>query len=103
METLSHRKVDLCCAQETRYRGGHCCIIKGKDSMYKLFWSENSKGTAGVGVSVAETWMEKLFEVKGVSDRIILVKIIVSKQVLSLLSVYAPQCGLSDSMTNLGL
>ena len=77
--------------------GGHCRIIKGKDSRYKLFWSGNSKGTAGVGVFVAEKWIEKVFEVKGVSDRIILVKIIVGQGVLCLLSVYAPQCGLSDS------
>ena len=32
VETLSRRKVDLCCVQETRYRGGHCRIITGKDS-----------------------------------------------------------------------
>ena len=30
VETLSRRKVDLCCVQETRYRGGHCRIITGK-------------------------------------------------------------------------
>ena len=64
VETLSCRKVDLCCAQETRYWGCHCRIIKGKDSRYKLFWSGNSKGTAGVGVFVAEKWIEKVFEVK---------------------------------------
>ena len=54
VEILSCRKVDLCCVQETRYRGGHCHIIKGKDSRYKLFWSGNSKDTAGVGVFVAD-------------------------------------------------
>ena len=64
VETLSRRKVDLCCVQETRYCGGHCCIIKDKDSRYKLFWSGNSKGTAGVGVFVVEKWIEKVFEVK---------------------------------------
>ena len=101
VETLSRRKVDLCCVQETRYRGGHCRIITGKDSRYKLFWSGNSKGTAGVGVFVAEKWIEKVFEVKRVSDRIILVKIIVNQRVLCLLSVYAPQCGLSDSVKDL--
>ena len=79
VETLSRRQVDLFCVQETRYRGGHCRIIKGKDSRYKLFWSGNSKGTAGVGVFVAEKWIEKVFEVKRVSDRIILVKIIVGQ------------------------
>ena len=101
VETLSRRKVDLCCVQETRYRGGHRRIITGKDSRYKLFWSGNSKGTAGVGVFVAEKWIEKVFEVKQVSDRIILVKIIVGQRMLCLLSVYAPQCGLSDSVKDL--
>ena len=58
-------------------------------------------GTAGVGVFVAEKWIEKVFEVKRVSDRIILVKIIDGQRVLCLLSVYAPQCGLSDSVKDL--
>ena len=49
VETLSHRKVDVCCVQETRYRGGNCRTIKGKDTRYKLYWSGNDKGTAGVG------------------------------------------------------
>ena len=49
VETLSRRKVDLCYVQETRYRGGHCRIIKGKGSRYKLFWSGKSKGIASVG------------------------------------------------------
>ena len=52
---------------------GHCRIIKGKDSKYKLFWSGNSKGNAGVGVFVAENRIVKVFEVKQVSDGIILV------------------------------
>ena len=50
---------------------------------------------------MAEKWIEKVFEVKRVSDWIILVKIIVGQRVLSLLSVYAPQCGLGDSVNNL--
>ena len=39
VEILSRRKVDLCCVQETRYCGDHCCIIKDK-----LFWSETVEG-----------------------------------------------------------
>ena len=96
VETLSRRKVDVCCIQETRYRGGNCRIIKGKDTRYKLYWSGNDKGTAGVGVFVAEEWIEKVFEVQRVSDRILLVKLIVGLRVVTLLSVYAPQSGLSD-------
>ena len=96
VETLSRRKVDVCCIQETRYRGGNCRIIKGKDTRYKLYWSGNDKSTAGVGVFVAEEWIEKVFEVQRVSDRILLVKLIVGQRVVTLLSVYAPQSGLSD-------
>ena len=50
---------------------------------------------------VAEKWIEKVFEVKPVSDLIILVKIIVGQRVLCLLSVYAPLFGLTDSVKDL--
>ena len=98
---LSLKKVDVCCIQETRYRGGSCRTIKGKDTRYKLYWSGNDKGTAGVGVFVAEEWIEKFFEVQRVSDRIILVKLIVGQRVDTFLSVYAPQSGLSDEVKDL--
>ena len=49
---------------------------------------------------VGEKWIEKVFEVKRVSDLIILVKIIVGG-VLCLLSVYAPRCVLTDSVKDL--
>ena len=83
VETLSLRKVDVCCIQETRYSGGYCRIIKGKDTRYKLYWSRNDKDTAGVGVFVAEDWTEKVLEVQRVSDRIILVKLIVGQRVVT--------------------
>ena len=101
VETLSPRKVDVCCIQETRYRGGSWRTIKGKDTRYKLYWSGNDKGTAGVGVFAAEEWIEKVFEVQRVSDRIILVKLIVGQRVFTFLSVYAPQSGLSDEVKDL--
>ena len=101
VETLSRRKVDVCCIQETRYHGGNCRTIKGKDTRYKLYWSGNDKGTAGVGVFVAEEWIEKVFEVQRVSNRIILVKLIVGQRVVTFLSVYAPRSGLSDEVKDL--
>ena len=76
VETMSRRKVDLCCLQETRWRGGSARMLKGKDSRYKLFWSGNDRGTAGVGFLLAEKWIEKVFDVQRISDRIILMKLI---------------------------
>ena len=101
VETLTRMKVDVCCIQKTRYRGGSCHTIKGKDTRYKLYWSGNDKGTAGGGVFVAEEWIEKVFEVERVSDRIILVKHIVGQRMVTFLSVYAPQSGLSDEVKDL--
>ena len=63
VETLSRRKVDLCCVQETRQQ---------KNIVLKLRALRNSKGTADVEVFVAENWTEQVFEVKRVSDRIIM-------------------------------
>ena len=93
--------MDVCCIQETKYHGGNCRTIKGKDTRYKLYWSGNDKSTAGVGVFVAEEWIEKVFEVQRVSNRIILVKLIVGQRVVTFLSVYAPQSGLSDEVKDL--
>ena len=101
VETLSSRKVDVCCIQETRYHGGNCPTIKGMDTRYKLFWLGNDKGTAGIGVFAAEEWIEKVFEVQRLSDRIILVKLIVSQRVVTFLFVYVPQSGLSDEVKDL--
>ena len=75
--------------------------IKGKDTRSKLCWSGNDEGTAGVGVFVVEEWIEKVFEVQRVSNRIILVKCIVGQRVATFLSVYAPQSGLSDEVKGL--
>ena len=43
---------------------------------------------------MVEEWTEKGFEVQRVSDRIVLVKLIVGQRVVTFLSVYGPQSGL---------
>ena len=100
VETLSCREVDVCCIHETRYHGGNCRTIKGKDTRYKLYGSGNDKGTA-VRVFVVKKRTEKVFEVQRVSDRIILVKLIVGQLVVTFLSVYAPQSDLTDEVKEL--
>ena len=48
---------------------------------------------AGVGILVEQRWIEKVLEVKRISERIITLRVIVGKTVLNLISVYAPQVG----------
>ena len=94
VETQSHRKVDVCCIEETLCPGSNRSTIKGKDTRYKVCWSRNGKGTDGLGVFVAEEWIGKVSEAQRVPDRIILVKLIVGQHVDTILCVNAPQSGL---------
>ena len=83
VETMSRRRVDLCCLQETRWKT-NLKLIAGRDSRYKYFSCGNDKSTCGVGILLAEKWWEKVFEVIRVSDRIILIRMVVGSVVFFL-------------------
>ena len=89
-ETLERRGVDICCVQETRWRGGSARMISGKSSHYKFFWSGDDSGVGGVGVLLAEKWTEKVISVDRIDHRLITMRILVGKLVVSLLCAYAP-------------
>ena len=57
---------------------------------FKFFWTGCEEGTAGVGFLVAKRWVEKVLEVKRVSTRLMLLRVMVGGSVLNLISVYAP-------------
>ena len=52
VETVSRRRVDLCCLQETRWKNEGIKQLVGKDSRYKLFWSENDNATKSTRVCI---------------------------------------------------
>ena len=66
-----------------------------KMGAYKLFWMVFEKGIHGVGMLVAHRWIEKVLYVKRVSERLMVVRVIVGRSVLNLISVYALQTGWS--------
>ena len=63
--------MDVCCVQETRWRGASARTLTGKEHSYKFFWVGNSEGVGGVGILLAEKWVDKVIEVVRVCDRII--------------------------------
>ena len=97
VETMSRRDIDLCCMQEVRWRGASARFITGQDDRYKFFWVGNNAGTGGVGILLAEKWVEKVFDVNRVSDRILLFKLLVAETIITVLSVYARQSRLDQS------
>ena len=70
--------------------------IVGKDSCYKLSLSGNDNATGGVGALLAEDWLENVFEVVCVSDRIILICMTIDKTVFVFVCVYVD--GVSPSV-----
>ena len=70
-------------------------MIAGKNSKYKLFWNGNESGTGGVGILLAKKWIEKVSEVTRVSDRILLLKVLIGESILHIVSIYVPQIGLT--------
>ena len=72
---MSRCKVDLCGLLEVRWIGASARLVEGKDPRFKLFWVGNHKGMDGVGILLAEKWVEAIFTVKSVSDRIMLIKL----------------------------
>jgi hypothetical protein len=94
VNTLHTKRVDVCCLQETRWKGQNTRLIKGQNSSYKLFWSGNkSDNFGGVGVMVAEWLAKDIIEVLRPAENIMAVKILLGKQILTIYSVYAPQQG----------
>ena len=95
-EVLLHRrKIDFCCAQETRWKGESARMLGANGGRYKFFWQGCNKGTAGVGVFIAERWIDSVVNVVRVNERIMYVKLVIGKQIVNIVSAYAPQVGLS--------
>ena len=81
VDALHRRKIDFCCAQETRWR----------DESARMLGA--NKGTAGV--FIAERWIDSVVNVVRVNERIMYVKLVIGKQIVNIVSAYAPQVGLS--------
>ena len=63
--------LDLCCVQEVRWRGPSARTHNWKKTPdTSFFWVGNNQGTSGVGVLLAEKWVDKVYDIKRVSDRI---------------------------------
>ena len=90
VETITRRNIDLCSGGDVLQQD---TLKKTPDTSF----SGNNQGSSGVGVLLAEKWVDKVYDIKQVSDRIMLIKLLVGEDVLMVLSVYAPQTGLEES------
>ena len=95
VEMVSRRNLDICCLQETKWKGGSARIIEGGGKKYKFFYKGCNEGTSGVGILVAEKWTDKVVDVRRINERIIVLRMMIGKRVLNIISAYAPHSGRS--------
>ena len=91
---LERRSVGICSVQENKFRGKSVRMISGKAAEYKLLWIGNEKGLGGVGIFLVKKWFDKIIYISSVSYKN---GYWFQKIVISMISVYAPQCSLDDS------
>ena len=90
-EMLTRRKVDLCCLQETRWRGGSACLIKGKNTIYKFFWCGDQSGFGDVGIMLAQKWINNVIFVKRYDHRCLQLRFLVGTVIVNVICCHAPQ------------
>ena len=78
-----------------RWKGESVRMLGANGRIYKFFWQGCNKGTAGVGVFIAERWIDRVVNVVRVNEHIMYVKLVIAKQIVNIVSAYAPQVGSS--------
>ena len=95
VDAMVRRDVSILCVQETKWVGEKARIIEPLG--YKLWYIGRDKNRNGVGVIIDTQLLENVVEVRRKSDRILLVKLILGREIFNIISVYAPQVGLDES------
>lgn len=74
-------------------------LMMGKDSECKMFWIGNNFGLGGIKIQVARKWIDKIFEVKRVNDRLMM-DLLIGNRTVAIISTYVPQQGLAEDVKN---
>ena len=93
------RRVNICGLQAYRWKGGPAAkhpgpLLEGQELKFKFFWWAQESAQGGVGFLLAEKWVNQVCEVQRISDRIMLLKFIVSSTIFTFVSLFVPQSGL---------
>ena len=92
-EALAEEAVDVCCLQETRWKGQGARVLGKHGQGYKFFWQGSGRAEGGVGVMLKAEWADRVVSVDRLGERLIVLRMVVGGEVLCVVSAYAPQTG----------
>ncbi|XP_042483869.1 uncharacterized protein LOC122064208 [Macadamia integrifolia] len=93
IDVMRRRRINIACIQETRWKGMKAKML----DEFKLWYVGDQSGRGGVGIVVDKDLKNDVVDVKRVRGRIISLKLVLDKEVVNFISVYAPQAGLDES------
>jgi hypothetical protein len=73
-----------------------------EDTGFKLWYTRTTSGRNDVGILIDRSLKDGVIDVRRQGDRIILVRLVVGDSAPNVISVYAPQVGLSESTKSRG-
>ena len=86
---MANREVDVGCIQETRWRGSGCRFFGAQGKRYKLFWMGGKDRSDGVGMFVAEKWVDRMAKAKKHSERVLKLKMVLDNSLVNVLKLGA--------------
>ncbi|GJU69316.1 cleavage/polyadenylation specificity factor, 25kDa subunit [Tanacetum coccineum] len=92
VDASKRKKVDIACFQETKWKGSR----NREGNQYKLWYSGSKTARNGVGIVLASYLKDKVVQVSRISDRIMMVRLVIEEETVSVISTYAPQVGLEE-------
>jgi exonuclease III len=97
VDTMIRRRVNILCVQEIKWKGQKTKEVE--DTGFKLWYTGTTANKNRVGIVLDKSLKDGVVDIKQQGDRIILVKLLVGDLIFNVISAYAPQIGLNESIT----
>jgi hypothetical protein len=96
VDTMIRRRVNILYVQETKWKGQRAKEVEDTD--FKLWYTNTTTNKNGVCIVLGKSLKGGVVDNKRQGDRIILVKLLVGDLIFNVISAYAPQIGLHESI-----
>jgi exonuclease III len=93
---MIRRRANILCVQETKWKGQKA--KKVEDTGFKLLYTGTTTNKNRVGIVFDKSLKDGVVDIKQQGDMIILVKLLVGNLIFNVISAYAPQIGLNESI-----
>jgi hypothetical protein len=96
VDTIIRRRVNILCVQEMKWKGQKAKEVEDTD--FKLWYRGTMTNKNEVSIVLDKSLKDRVVNIKRQGDRIILLKLLVGDLVFNVISAYAPQIGLNESI-----